>query len=299
MRIVYVIAEYSLHNHILEAHHRSRPGDQLAIVKVPLVLRGKSRADTAQRIVPQLSHRFLLGKLMEAAGMLAITALPKVLRKGPVFSRLRTIASRHRLPFHRTADIMSPGSLRFIADQQPDLVITLFHQIVRQDLIDIPRLGVMNIHPGLLPSFRGIQPYFWELSEGAQRAGATFHFIEDESVDSGAVLAQASYAVPKGVSVQRNYFLTCLAAGQLLPRVLAALESGALEPQPQDPEAGAYWRWPDSAAFDRLRNRGHALVSLRQLFSLLAGEGTRDLEHERAAVGASELSDLPDQAQQG
>lgn len=271
MRVVYLLAEYSLHNHIVESHRSARPGDHIAICKVPLVLRGKSRSETVQRIVPKLSHRFLLGKVVEGVAMLAITALPKLMGRGPVFRRLRTIARRHGLPFHRTEDVMSADTMDFIRAQRPDLVVTLFHQIVRQGLIDVPRLGVVNIHPGLIPDFRGIQPYFWELSEGCGRAGATMHFIEDESVDSGGILAQTSFDVPPGISVQRNYYLTCQAAGRLLPRVIAALEDGTLTATPQDGEAGAYWRWPDSPAFTRLRARGHSLVSWRQLVGLLAG----------------------------
>lgn len=275
MRVVYVLAEYSLHNHIVETHRRARPEDHIAICKVPLVLRGKSRSETVQRIVPKLSQRFLLGKVVEGVAMLAITALPKLMGRGPVFRRLRSIARRHRLPFHRTEDIMSADAMGFIRAQRPDLVVTLFHQIVRQALIDVPRLGVVNIHPGLIPDYRGIQPYFWELSEGSGRAGATVHFIEDESVDSGGILAKASYDVPPGVSVQRNYYLTCRAAGRLLPRVIAGLEGGTLAATAQDGEAGAYWRWPDSAAFTRLRARGHSLVSWRQLVGLLAGADDR------------------------
>ena len=132
MRVVYVLAEYSLHNHIVESHRLARPGDHIAICKVPLVLRGKSRSETVHRIVPKLSQRFLAGKVLEGLAILAITALPKLMGRGPVFRRLRTIARRHHLPFHRTEDIMSKETLEFIREQQPDLVVTLFHQIVRQ-----------------------------------------------------------------------------------------------------------------------------------------------------------------------
>jgi len=291
MRVVYVLAEYSLHNHIVESHRLARPGDHIAICKVPLVLRGKSRSETVHRIVPKLSQRFLAGKVLEGLAILVITALPKLMGRGPVFRRLRTIARRHHLPFHRTEDIMSKETLEFIREQQPDLVVTLFHQIVRQALIDLPRLGVVNIHPGLIPDFRGIQPYFWELSEGSERAGATVHFIEDESVDSGGVLAQTSYEVPAGVSVQRNYYLTCRAAGRMMPRVIAGLEAGSLDPQGQDADAGAYWRWPDSAAFDRLRERGHSLVSWRQLVRLLAGADEDPPALERLGADLAGLRD--------
>jgi methionyl-tRNA formyltransferase len=280
MRVVYILAEYSLHNQIVVEHLQARPEDEVSVVKVPLVLRGRSRGETAQRIVPKLSRRFLAGKLVEAGIVLAVTATPKLLGRGAVFQRLRTIARRHGLPFLRSPDIMSDATLAFIEARQPDVIITLFHQIVRKRLIALPRLGVVNIHPGLIPDFRGIQPYFWELSEGATRAGATVHFIEDERIDAGRILGQTTYAIQPGMSVQLNYWLTCRAAAQLLPQCLAALEEGRLSPAAQDPDAGAYYKWPDSAAFDRLRSRGHALVSWRQLLGLLTGRyDALDAEH--------------------
>ncbi len=271
MRVVYLIAEYSLHNQIVVEHLRARPHDEVSVVKVPLVLRGRGRRETAQRIVPKLSRRFLAGKLVEAGAIAAITATPKLLGRGAVFERLRGIARRRGLPFLRADDVMSEECLDFVRARRPDVIVTLFHQIVRRALIEIPTRGVLNVHPGLIPDFRGIQPYFWELSEGAERAGATVHFIEDETIDSGRLVGRTSYPVPPRASVQLNYWLTCRAAARLLPRCLAGLEDDLLEPRAQDADAGAYWSWPDSAAFDRLRSRGHPLISWRQLLALLVG----------------------------
>ena len=271
MRVVFILAEYSLHNRIVSDYLAARPQDHVALVKVPLVLKGKGRVDTAQRIVPQLSRRFLAGKLLEFAVLLAITLTPKLMRGGAVFRRLRWIARRQGLPFLRTANVMSAEALEFIRAQEPDLVVTLFHQIIKRKLIAIPGDGIVNIHPGLIPEFRGIQPYFWELSEGSPRAGATLHLIEDEKIDAGGVLASTSYETSPGMSVQLNYYLTCQAASHLLPRCLEAFHEGRLTPAPQDPEAGDYWRWPDSEAFTRLRQRGHRLFSWGQLWGILSG----------------------------
>lgn len=270
MNVVFVLSDYVLHNRIVADYLAARPGDRVAIVKVPLVLKGKGRLDTALRIAPQLSRRFLLGKILEGLVLAAITVLPKVMRRGAVFRRLRTLARRHRLPYLRTRNVMSEEALGFVRAHAPDVVVTLFHQIVKRPLLDLPRLGVVNIHPGLLPEFRGIQPYFWELCERHGRAGATLHRIEDESIDTGRVLARCTYATWPGMSVQLNYYLAAQAAGRLLPRCLGAMEAGSVVPAAQ-PEGGAYYRWPDSAAFDRLEAAGHALFSWRQLWGILAG----------------------------
>ena len=272
MRIVFCMSDFVLHNRILSDYLAARPGDHVAVIKVPLVLKGKSRAETARRIVPRLSRRFLLGKLVEFFVLLAVTLVPKILRRGAVFRRLRRIARRHGLPFLKTINIMGEEALAFTRAQEPDVVVTMVHQILKRPLIEIPRFGVVNLHPGVLPDFRGIQPYFWELAEGAPRAGATLHLIEDETIDTGGVLAQASYATWPGLSVQLNYYLTAQVTAQLLPRCLEALGAGRLQPRPQDPDAGAYYRWPDSAAYDRLEARGHRLLKWRDLWGILSGK---------------------------
>jgi methionyl-tRNA formyltransferase len=272
MRLVFCMSDYVLHNRILADYLAARPEDHVAVIKVPLVLKGKGRAETARRIVPRLSRRFLIGKLVEFCVLLAVTLVPKILRRGAVFRRLRRIARLHRLPFLKTTNIMSAETLDFVREQDPDVFVTMVHQILKDPLIEIPRFGVVNLHPGVLPDFRGIQPYFWELSEGSPRAGATLHLIQDATVDTGDVLAEASYATWPGMSVQLNYYLTSQVTAHVLPRCLEELVAGHLQPRPQDPEAGAYYRWPDSAAYDRLEERGHRLLRWRDLWGILSGK---------------------------
>jgi len=270
VNVVFVLSDYVLHNRIVSDYVLARPQDRVSIVKVPLVLKGRGRVETARRIAPQLSRRFLLGKVLEALVLAAITFVPKILRRGAVFRRLRSIARRHRLPFLKTGNVMSEEALAFVRAREPDLVVTLFHQIVKRPLLDLPRRGVVNIHPGLLPEFRGIQPYFWELALGHGRAGPTLHLIEDETIDTGRVLASGAYATWPGMSVQLNYYLTAQVAARLLPACAEQIEQGRAAPVGQ-PDGGAYHRWPDSAAFDRLEAAGHSLFSWRDMWGILSG----------------------------
>ncbi len=271
MNIVFILNEFSLHNHIVERYLAARPGDRISIVKVPLVLKGRGRAETAARVLPKLSRRFVFWKLQEFGALFAITLTPKILRHGAVFRRLRVIAWRNKLPFHRSENVMSERTLEFVRQQEPDLVVTLMHQILKPMLISIPRLGVINIHPGLLPTFRGIQPYFWELMVGHGEAGPTIHYIRDESIDTGEILASASYRTWPGLSVQLNYYLTSLCAAALLPDVTEAIEKGESLALPQA-AGGSYYGWPDSTSVGELYRQGHSLVSLSDLWAILSGK---------------------------
>lgn len=271
MKVLFLLSDYVLHNSLIDEYARARPEDELSVVKIPMVLKGKGRRASADRILPQLSRRFIAGKLSEYLALALITALPKVLGRGAVFRRLRASCRALGLPFHRSGNVMESETLDFVRSQEPDVIVSLCHQILKEPLISMAPLGIVNVHPGVLPDFRGIQPYFWELSEGAPQGGATLHLIEDEGIDTGGVLGETRFDLEPGMSVQLNYFLTIKSAATLLPNCLEALAKAQLTPRTQDANQGAYFRWPDSEAFDRLRSRGHCLLSWRQLIGILIG----------------------------
>ncbi len=74
----------------------------------------------------------------------------------------------------------------------PELIVVgSFDQIIPDDIISIPRFGVINVHPSLLPKYRGATPTAWVLLNGEEETGVTVHFIEDSNIDSGRIIAQA------------------------------------------------------------------------------------------------------------
>jgi methionyl-tRNA formyltransferase len=271
MKIVFLFNEYSLHNHIITSTIQALPGHQFVIIKVPMVLKGSNRMESGRKILPQLSARFIFEKIYEFLLLTYITWCPKILPFGAAFRRLRWIAKRHNVKFFRTHSITQPATLDFLRHEQPDVIITLMHQIVKGELLGIAKKGIINIHPGLLPQFRGIQPYFWALSEGAQMTGASLHFIEDEGVDTGALLAQIAFPIPEKTSVSLLYYLTARAAGELLPSMLKLLDENNVDVKPQMATEGHYYRFPDQAAFNRLWARGHSLIRAKDIFAIILG----------------------------
>ena len=274
MNVTFIFSDYCLHNQIIENYAKVRPQDKISIVKVPLVIRGKGRRKTAEAILPKLPRRFILGKLVEFISLSLITLTPKLLKKGAVFRRLSSMAKRLNVPFKIVEDINSPESLEFIRSQTPEIIYSLFHQIVKAPLISIPTVAFVNAHPGLLPEFKGIQPYLWQLSTGHSNSGATLHLIEDAGVDTGRVLGQGSYPHPQKISVQLNYFLTCKVISSMLPKLTQYFEEQKVIPQPQkiDGEGKSnYYKWPDKDSIDNLSARGHRLIDLKQLWGILSG----------------------------
>jgi len=91
-----------------------------------------------------------------------------------------------------------------IAACNPDIIIsTYYRKILSKDIIDLPKLGCINIHPGLLPRDRGPNPTYWNVLRGDEYAGTTLHYI-DEGMDTGDILAQASMKVDDRTGFELN-----------------------------------------------------------------------------------------------
>src|SRR5262245_23654959 len=89
--------------------------------------------------------------------------------------------------------VQSPRDSRFleaITELAPELIVVAgYHRILPKALLDIPRRGAVNLHPSLLPQYRGPCPWKWTIVNGETITGATVHVVS-EKVDAGDILAQ-------------------------------------------------------------------------------------------------------------
>jgi methionyl-tRNA formyltransferase len=140
-------------------------------------------------------------------------------------------------------DIVIPASPERLAPltraYEPDLVMCVgFNWKIPREVLDIPRLGIVNSHPSLLPRYRGPIPVAWAIRNGDPDLGLTYHRM-DEEYDTGAVLAQGS--VPIGPDDAFPDLIPKLGglSAQLLPHVFERLAAG--DPGDAQDESVASW----------------------------------------------------------
>lgn len=166
-------------------------------------------------------------------------------------------------------DVVIPGTRSAMAPllrhYAPDLALCIgFPWKIPRDALGVPRHGIVNGHPSLLPRYRGPSPVAWAIRNGETEVGFTFHYM-DEELDTGNVLAQER--VPLGDEHGWDEMTPKLAAavGKLLPRVLERVEAG--DPgEPQDESAASYfgafgadYAWIDwSRTVDEIRRQVRA-----------------------------------------
>jgi methionyl-tRNA formyltransferase len=142
--------------------------------------------------------------------------------------------------------IMQPEKFRMLEAMEqlrawsPDLiVVAAYGQILKQDVLDLPRFGCLNVHASLLPRWRGAAPINAAILHGDEETGVTIMKM-DAGLDTGAILAKKSIRLsPDGTAGSVTDALSHLGADLLietLPRWLA----GEIQPQTQDDSLATY-----------------------------------------------------------
>lgn len=145
---------------------------------------------------------------------------------------------------HVVDDLNSPESERLLTQLDPDLVVIGTSRILRSHIIAIPRVGVLNAHPGLLPAYRGVDVIPWAIHNG-DPVGVSVHFV-DPGVDTGDIVAKQT------IDVRSTDTLASLKkrAGQAAAECMAATVGRLMLGQevvrtPQRAEDGTqYYRMP-------------------------------------------------------
>ena len=113
-------------------------------------------------------------------------------------------------------------------------IVAAYGRILPPEVLAMPRLGAVNIHPSLLPRYRGPSPVATALRDGDAETGVSVMLL-DEGMDSGPLLAQSSPVPLNGTERADELTARLFRMGaEMLPGVLDALEAGSLTPTPQD-----------------------------------------------------------------
>ena len=151
---------------------------------------------------------------------------------------VKSLAIELGLPLIQPRRLREPEALQQLREWEPELiVVAAFGQILRPEVLDLPRYGCINVHASLLPRWRGAAPIPAAILHGDTHTGITIMRM-DPGVDTGPLLSQRATSItPDENAAQLSQRLADLGA-QLLVETLPGYLSGRLQPQPQ-PDVGA------------------------------------------------------------
>lgn len=118
-------------------------------------------------------------------------------------------------------------------------VVVAYGHILKPELLAVPRHGMINVHPSLLPELRGAAPVEWAILNGLEKTGVTI-MLMDQGLDSGPMLLQLPHHIDPDVTGGELSEHLAEMGAQALVEALALLETDGLKPRPQDHARATY-----------------------------------------------------------
>ncbi len=114
-----------------------------------------------------------------------------VSRPGKEGEAIKEIAFKHYLPLYQPpVNVNDPGFIETLRRLEPDLFVSMyFGRLFSPEMLAVPKTGCVNMHPTLLPKYRGQGPNVWPIVNGDTETGQTIHWL-DEGIDTGDIIAQ-------------------------------------------------------------------------------------------------------------
>jgi len=188
---------------------------------------------TPQFAVPCLKH-FLTLKDFELAGVFTQPDRPQGRTQEVVYPPVKLVALAAGIAVHQPDKIRTPESEKILREIAPEaIVIIAYGQIIPARLLDIPRLGWINLHASLLPKYRGAAPIQWAIANGETKTGVTTMRI-DAGMDTGEIALQEELSIGATETTPELSARLSAAGAPLMEKTLRGLADGTLKTRAQN-----------------------------------------------------------------
>jgi len=156
------------------------------------------------------------------------------------FSSVRELADKHAIPW-RTTDINAPENISLLREIAPRFIFSFYYRnMIRQEVLDIPIEGALNLHGSYLPMYRGRVPVNWVIINGESETGATLHYMV-EKPDAGDMVDQEKVPILFTDTALDLFNKVTEASVTVIGRSWPLLATGKAHRIPMNLAAGSYF----------------------------------------------------------
>lgn len=176
------------------------------------------------------------------------------------FCSVRDVAKAMRVPHRVINDSNGREFLDHLKELKPDLIISYSApQVFKEELLNLPTYGVINVHGSLLPDYRGLLPSFWYLYNDEKVGGATVHYMSAK-IDDGNIIEQGSVDISDCKSMFQLMRKTKKLGGELMVKAIKEIGDGTAKVRVNDTSQGRYFTWPKIEQTREFLKRGKRLI---------------------------------------
>lgn len=182
----------------------------------------------------------LIDSKHEVVGVVTQPDRPNARGNEIIFSDVKKVAIEHNIPVLQPEKASEETSVESIRALNPDIiVVTAFGQLLKENILNLPKYRCINVHASLLPKYRGASPIQWAVINGEKQTGVTIMYME-KGLDTGdMILAKAIDLDPKETAGSLYDKLAEL-AGPTLLEAMDQIESGTAVAVKQNDEESTY-----------------------------------------------------------
>ncbi len=172
--------------------------------------------------------------------ILVVTASDKPVGRGQILTPppVKITAQKHKIPILQPEKILD--SKFEILNSKPDLiVVAAYGQILPKEILEIPKNGSLNVHPSLLPKYRGPTPIQTAILNGDKKTGVTI-ILMDEKIDHGPIINQRALEIEKNETATTLQNKLAEFGASLLLETIQKWQKGMLKTYPQDETKATY-----------------------------------------------------------
>jgi methionyl-tRNA formyltransferase len=179
---------------------------------------------------------------------------------------------RAGIPVQSLATARNAADVERLRRANADLFVSIrFGRILGQEALSLPRLGVLNLHSGLLPQYRGVLATFRALLNGDPEIGCTLHWIDSPGIDVGPIIETARIRVRRERSLFWHVLSLYGPGTRLILNALNQIDSGeTVTGTSQEEAAGTYYSIPNEEEMILFLARGWRLFDREDVLELLS-----------------------------
>lgn len=138
------------------------------------------------------------------------------------------------LEVYQPDNVNDVESISKLKDINPDIIVVIaFGQILKKDILNLPKYGCLNIHASLLPKYRGAAPINWAIIHGEKETGITIMKM-DEGLDTGDMLLKESIPINEDDDYITIHDELSQLGGELIVKAINKIQDGTISQTPQD-----------------------------------------------------------------
>lgn len=218
---------------------------------------------------PEISVGTLKRIIADGHELLAVVTQPDRPRgrgKKMMMSPVKEVALENNIEVLQPQKASDPEFIEKLKELNPELIVVVaYGQILRKNLLEIPKKGCVNVHVSLLPKLRGAAPINWTIINGDSKTGVTTMFM-DEGLDTGDIIMSKEFKLDDEITAGELHDWMMVEGAELLSQTVKAIESGNYTRTKQDDEESTYAPMMD-------KNLGHIdfSKSAQEIHNLVRG----------------------------